>query len=870
MEELILVDRRMLERGVPVGLINKEARKEKLAVPPHVLLHYYFTRKPLITARLAIGGCLLRGEEGRDKQGFTQLMGLDSTLRTRAYHKIPEILKERIRKEHPRGLTLLDPFAGSGTIPLEALRLGIDVVALDYNSVAYLVMKGTLEYPLKYGGFVDANTGESKLFLDVKHHAEEILKRLRKKLVKFFPDYDGVSVRCYIHAWAIECPVCGRITPLVNNWVLDAKNEVALRPIVKGDALHFQLTKGKKPPSRNMARGKGTCAYDDCMSAIPNEHIVDDILHNEREMLLAIYGENGEFYQPREVDELAIRKARAYLKKHTSELAAFIPNEAMSAESACMKYLTYWYRLFSPRQLLVHASFAKEIRLVIDQIAEENKDYAATIGTYLSMIFSKHLMRNCRSAIWDINFLKTAHILTSRRPSMMWKHPELNPFVKTAGSILNGIQNILSGLRFLIENFTQNQLISHNKQVMPKAEIVNGSILSWEPKRKFSLIITDPPYYNDVQYPELMHFFQVWYSRIIGDLLGIPATPSTTEELSVGKYRSEEDFESRMLIAIKNIHNLLVEDGVLSIFYAHKSIEGWKYLLESLRKSGFKVTSTYTLRTESGTGTIVDGTSSVFHSLLLTARKRLDNKTINIADLEIEVRKKMDDRYDELVQIYGDDRVNLMVAASGIVIEAITSYSEITSFTKNTAEYALEIGQQYLIELFAKRALNIDYVDPKTMLYIWLRYSPMKEIPFSEFNQSLKAMGINEDEISDIIYKDKSKVRLLDFSERGALEINGAESLMTTSVIDSVQLILRSYMRGGVSESHPLLRTSPYGEETILHTIEGLARLSSQRPGYEEGEVCRKFLKDWGIISEDILTKQAKIDEYLKGDDTND
>jgi adenine-specific DNA methylase len=728
-------------------------------------------------------------------------------------------------------------------------------------------MKGTLEYPLKYGGLVDASTGDSKLLMDIKHFAEEILEQLRVNLERFFPSYDGVNVRSYIHAWAVKCPVCGRLTPLVNSWVLDAKNGVAIKPIVKDEELQFQLIKNEKPPPRNMTGGKGTCAYEDCMSAISNEHIVNDILHNDREILLAVYAEDREFYLPREADIIALENADEYLKKHMSELAPFIPNEEMSAESACMKYLTYWYRLFSPRQLLVHASLAKEIRKIVDLIAETDKEYAAVIGTYLSMIFSKHLMRNCRSAIWDINYLKTAHILTNRRPSMMWKHPELNPFVKTAGSILNSIDNILNGLAFLLDEFSQSQSILQDKQSTPKVEIINGSILSWKPQRKFSLIVTDPPYYNDVQYPELMQFFQVWYSRIIGDLLGISPIPSTTEELSVGKYRSEDVFEERMLIAINNIYNLLTEDGVLSIFYAHKSIDGWKYLLESLRKSGFKVTSTYTLRTESGTGTIVDGTSSVFHSLLLTARKRLDNKTISIADLEKEVRKKMEERYDELVNIYGDDRVNLMVAASGIVIETITSYSEITSFTKNTAEYALEMGQQYLIELFAQRALNIDYVDPKTILYVWLRYSPVKDIPFSDFNQTLKAMGVNEDEISDIIYKDKSKVGLLDFSERGALEINGADSLMTSSVIDAVQLILRGYMRGGISEANQLMRTSLYGEETIIHTIEGLAKLASLKTGYGEGEVCRKFLKDWGIISEGVIIKQEKLDVFFTDDD---
>jgi len=701
-------------------------------------------------------------------------------------------------------------------------------------------------------------------------YANEIIDRLQKELGEFFPDHDGFQTRYYIHAWAVECPVCKRITPLAANWDLDVTKRIGLRPSVKDGVLGFEITKGKKIPQGSLHYGKGTCVFSDCMKSIPNEHIVKDISENEREMLLAVYLENGEFVSPREEDRKALEKAREYLKKNMSELAPYIPNEIMHAESNCMRYLTYWFRLFNPRQLLVHATTVSEIRKILNKLVTKDPDYAAAIGTYLSMTLSKHLMRNCRSAVWNRHRVSPEHIFTNRRPSMMWIHPEINPFVKAAGSLVNSINNVLKGLRFLVDEHEPKQTILEPDKKISTAEIINDSILSWRPKRKFSLIVTDPPYYNDVQYPELLQFFQVWHSRTIGDLLNISPIPSTSEELSVSLNTDERDdeiFETRMLLAINRLNDLLEDDGVLVIFYAHKSIEGWKYVLEALRKSGFNVTSTHTLRTEGGSG-LPEGKSSVFHSLLITARKRLGECTISIADLEDEVRKKIEERYDDLVQLYGDDRVNLMVAASGIVIETITGYSEIESFTKNTADYALEIGQQYLIELFAKRSLNIDFVDPKTMLYVWFRYSPQKVLPFSEFNQTLKAMGMDEVDVSDIIHKEKSNVRLLDFSERGALEINGADPLMVTSVIDAVQMILRGYMRGGISEATPLVRKSPYGEENLLHTIEGLAKLASIRPGYEEGEICRKFLKDWGIIYESVPVKQEKLDAYpVEGDD---
>jgi adenine-specific DNA methylase len=864
---MILMTRRLLEHGVPVALLNEEAQKEKLAVPPHVLLHYYFTRKPLITARLAIAGGLLG--EHQSKHEFSKLIGIHKNLKSRAYIDSPEKLKEIIRMAYPDGVTLLDPFAGSGTIPFEALRLGINAVALDYNPVSYLVMKGTLEYPRVFRELL--SSGESKLYHDVKQYAEKIIQKLDGELGRFFPDHDGTKVRCYIHAWAVKCPFCGRVTPLVAHWELDSKNKVGLKPIYRKGELSFKLVKGEKLQSGNVKREKRTCIYRDCTLPIPTQNIVDDISKHEREILLAVYLETGEFDLPNNEDRKAFENAKKYLKEKMSEIGPYIPSESMQKDVRSAKYLQYWYKLFNPRQLLIHSSIAKEIHEIVKELQKDDSEYAAAIGTYLSMILSKHLMYSSRAALWHRSRLIPAHVLTSRGISMMWSHPEVNPFVKTAGSLLNGMDNILRGLKFLIDGCAHNQERFDKEVNHSKIEIINESILSWRPNRKFPIIVTDPPYYDDVPYPEFMQFFQVWHSRTVGSLLNISPVPSTTEELSVGRDRDDAAFESRMLVAIKRLHDLLEDDGILVVFYAHKSIDGWKYVLESLRESGFIVTSTHTLRTESGAGTISKGKASIFHSLLLTARKRLDHRTTSIPELEEEVRGKMDQRYEDLVRLYGNDRINLMVAASGIVIETITSYAEIDSFTKNTADYALEMGQQFLIELFAKRALNIDFVDPKTMLYAWLRYSPQKLIPFSEFNQALKALGIDEEDIDDIIYKDKSNVRLLDFSERGVLEIDGAEPLMATSVIDAVQLILRGYLRGGISEAIPLIRTSPYGEENLLHTIEGLAKLASLRPEYEEGEICKKFLKDWGIVYESVPAQQMKLDEYLtEGDDEND
>ncbi|MCX8203844.1 MAG: hypothetical protein N3H32_05965, partial [Nitrososphaeria archaeon] len=378
-----------------------------------------------------------------------------------------------------------------------------------------------------------------------------------------------------------------------------------------------------------------------------------------------------------------------------------------------------------------------------------------------------------------------------------------------------------------------------------KAEFFNASTLSWSPNRKFKFIITDPPYYDDVQYPEILQFFQVWHARTVGDLFGFGPCPDTAEELSVGRERDEETFERRMLVAIRRLYDLLEDDGILTVFFVHKKVEAWKYLLEALRKCGFKVTSTIALWTEGAENVIARGKSSIFHSLLLTARKRVDNKKASIIEVEEEIGRRMLERYPELERIYGRDRVNLMVAASGIVIEVVTSYSEITSFTKDLPEYALEAGQRFLVEAFARRVLELERVDPQTMLYVWLRHEPDEWIDYTEFNQTLKAMGLSEGAILGLVEKDGGRVRLLDFKERASLEVDGMEPLAASTLIDAAHLALREYLRRGAGSAVEYASKSPFGAGSVLKVVKALAEICATNAGYEEGRVAKKFLEDW-------------------------
>jgi putative DNA methylase len=323
-------------------------------------------------------------------------MGLDTTLAQRGYRRVPSDLLRRIKERYPEGVTVLDPFAGTGMILFEALRLGCDVVGIDYNPVACLIMRCTLEYPLKYNAI--NKDGQFKLYSDVKFYAEKIYSSLKEKLVRFYPPYKGKEVKAYIHAWAVKCPYCGRETPIVQNWWLSSQDGLYLGYQIEGDRITYSVKRGEAPEG-NMKGGEATCLF--CTQSIKNDHIVEDISKNEREHLLALYLGNGEFAVADEEQKRGLEDARQYLKEHLSELSSFIPTESMNDESAANRYLKQWHRLFNPRQLLVLVSLASEIKKAVDEIkAREGDEYAAAIGSYLSMVLAKHVDYNSRSAGW--------------------------------------------------------------------------------------------------------------------------------------------------------------------------------------------------------------------------------------------------------------------------------------------------------------------------------------------------------------------------------------------------------------------------------------------------------------------------------------
>jgi putative DNA methylase len=308
-------DRRFIEETFPVKAVSQHAAKEKNIRHGHIsTLHIWWARRPLAASRATAYAALVPPPADalawQTQSAFIADLSrwehaLDVPLLERARRAIYAAHAERLSAELGRPVSVddieagrvppprvLDPFSGGGSYPLEALRLGCDAYANDYNPVAALILKATLEYPQRFGGNglgnrtrmntdgtdehglgnrtrIDTDVtdrhgfkknirehpsdpcqsvvhperlGQTEMFsrdapvnpllAAVKQWGEWVLHEARKELAPFYPSSGAAPVVGYIWARTLPCqnPSCGVDIPLMRQFWLAKKDrkQVAL------------------------------------------------------------------------------------------------------------------------------------------------------------------------------------------------------------------------------------------------------------------------------------------------------------------------------------------------------------------------------------------------------------------------------------------------------------------------------------------------------------------------------------------------------------------------------------------------------------------------------------------------------------------
>lgn len=599
-------------------------------------------------------------EEMGDPAWFKELMELAKQAGVRvpnlygydrAYQNAAPLTKE------PK--VILDPTSGGGSIPFEALRLGHKVIANELNPVASIILKATLDFPVRFG---------SELLQDIRRWGELLESSLDEKMRPFFPSCDAEidlshpkavnRDASYLYCRQVTCPHCAGDAPLLNSLWLSKEGEkwgVAVKPqpdrTVRFEP--FEMTSGNRGPNGEdldagtVSRGVGQCVH--CHQAISGDEIKrqargESELGKWKDVLYCVVGiriepkldkhgkvqrfasgeRKGEvkthkvryFRAANQADLEALQAAEQELEERRLEfeMKGLMPNEPFP-QGNDMRPVNYgmptWADLFTPRQLLGHLSVMETLHEAKPEILSEfGEEKGRALITYLQFAIDKIVDYNSRQNRWIPQRGTISGTFSRHDFSLKWTFGEM-VYAGPSSGFLWGLSQAVTaykGIEDLVRErgklgLEEGDIRQFQGSASSMPEVVDNSV---------DAVVMDPPYYDNVQYSELSDFYYVWQKKTLGDLypgwfdhevtdksLEAVANPFRDGSAKGAKARYEELMQG----IFAESKRVLKPEGIMTLMFTHKSSDAWETLTNSLIQSGWDITATYPVDSEFGAST---------------------------------------------------------------------------------------------------------------------------------------------------------------------------------------------------------------------------------------------------------------------------
>ena len=535
--------KKLIEVALPLDAINDGCAQEKnpfLKGHPRST-HLWWARRPLAAARAVIfaqmvddpSSCpelfpTVKSQENERKRLFGVIEELvkwenigNKSILDEAYAEILKSWhltckenKNRVDATdlfHPDRIPALhDPFAGGGSIPLEAQRLGLEAHASDLNPVAVMINKAMIDIPVRFADHPPVHPEIRNQLMsekwncarglaeDVRRYGQWLKEKAFDKIGNLYPkikDSNGVEHTVIAWLWArtVKCPnpACGCEMPLVRSFMLSNKKgkEVYIEPIIIENNISYQIKEGKKDTGTVNRKG-ATCIC--CGGAVGFPYIRSEGKAGRMaRQLIAVVAEST--------------RGRIYLSANSTQINVAnvhrpdgLPDISLPHNPRDFKTPNYgmetFASLFTNRQLVALTTFSELIPNVAVEVQKNggSPEYAKAICLYLSFGISQLARYLCTICGWNKNNENVAQAFGRQAIPMVWDYAEANPF-EGALSITSTIEWPASVIRehgkrgFSEQADAQNQNISCGK-----------------------IVSTDPPYYDNISYADLSDFFYVW------------------------------------------------------------------------------------------------------------------------------------------------------------------------------------------------------------------------------------------------------------------------------------------------------------------------------------------------------------------------
>ena len=654
--------KKLIEVALPLDAINSASAREKSIRHGHPsTLHLWWARRPLAAARAVIFAQMVDDPSSRPELFPTE--EAQATERGRLFGIIEELVKwenttnetvlqaarDEIREswrrtcadnvDHPRAAELFDPerlpafhdpFAGGGSLPLEAQRLGLEAHASDLNPVAVLINKAMIEIPPKFAGRPPVNTearaspallgggwtGARGLAEDVRYYGRWMREQAERRIGHLYQKvavtdgmvaeradlkpYAGRQLTVIAWLWArtVKSPdpaFSGVEVPLISTFMLSSKKgkEVYIEPAIDGGDYHFSVKAGSPPDAVAAKAGTKLSRGANFRCLMSGTPIAPYYIKAEgtagrmgaRLMAVVAEGDRGRVYLAPTPEHSAIAKEAR--PKWRPEAA--VPERLTGG--TCYGYgLTTFGDLFTPRQLVALNTFSDLVTEARDRVLQDaiaacvpNGDqpfngrdiaaitYADAVTLYMACAVSRLVNYSATLCVWSSHpkdELAKQVFLRQALP-MTWDFAETNPFSSAGGTFSTNIEYLHKAVA---------GLPGYGRGASEQVDAVNATddgVLD-------PVVSTDPPYYDNIGYADLSDFFYVWLRRslkpLFPELFATLAVPKS-EELVASPYRhgsksaAETFFLDGMTIALRRLAVRVHVGFPVTIYYAFKQSE---------------------------------------------------------------------------------------------------------------------------------------------------------------------------------------------------------------------------------------------------------------------------------------------------------
>jgi putative DNA methylase len=719
--------KRLAEVDFPIATVSKHAAREKSIRHGHPsTLHLWWARRPLAACRAILLGLLLPDPydklcpddfktQARDllprvqgvvgpsdldlRRAMLKFIGDFANWDLSSNAQYLEVSRGLVKAAHPEETPLVvDPFAGGGSIPLEALRLGCEAFASDLNPVACLILKVMLEDIPRHG---------PELADELHRVGTEVKAAAEKELAEFYlPDPDGAKPIAYLWARTVRCesPDCGAEIPLMRSFWLSKKanRKKALKPKVirkKGETPRvefeiFQAAKDSDVPIGTVARAKATCLC--CGAVLPPDRVrtqlreqrggADVIFdkHGNRTggaRLLAVVtltpDEQGRHYRlPTEYDYEAVWKANRKLAEVVSTKLPNgmnrVPDEMISLNeirrvSVPVYGASSWGDVFTKRNKVCLAEYTKQIH---------NLTPSDACVRLLALALDRLVMQLNAHCRWKPTGESLIDMFGRHAIGMVWDYAEASPGFGSSSMFANWIEQYAQLIEFSNTlNLKPGQVNQGDATALPL------------PDEACSIWFTDPLYYDSIPYSHLADCFYVWLKRTLYNsndsrmfsselcekdnecVVDRPHSLSTST-------KDEKYYELKIGESAREGRRSLSESGVASVVFAHKTTEGWEALLRGIVQAGWCITASWPIDTELASRLNARDTASLATSIHLVCRPRTEDEIGDWSDVLRELPRRVAD-WMERLQAEGVRGADLVFACIGPALEIYSRYAKV-------------------------------------------------------------------------------------------------------------------------------------------------------------------------------------------------